>query len=66
MDVDVDALVPGTPGQIQKVNSSIEEIFLFTLNKYSVVGGKFSELIFLNGLAEVVGNFLFFFRHILC
>lgn len=50
---------PGAPGQVQELNSSIEEIFLFTLNKYSVIGGQFSQLIFLSGLADVVGQFIY-------
>ncbi len=62
MDIDPGATpeaTPGTPGQVQEINSSIEEIFLFTLNKYSVIGGPFSQLVFLSGLADVVGHIYF-------
>ena len=37
----------------QDLNSIIEEVFLVTLNKYSVVGGPQQQLVHLNSLAEV-------------
>ena len=37
----------------QDLNSIIEEVFLVTLNKYSVVGGPQKQLVHLNSLAEV-------------
>ena len=44
---------------VQQLNSAIEEIFLFTLNKYSVVAGDQANLVFLSSLAEVIGTSLF-------
>lgn len=41
---------------VQQLNSAIEEVFLFTLNKFSVIGGEHSHLVFLSGLAEVIGK----------
>ena len=38
----------------QDLNSIIEEVFLVTLNKYSVVGGPQKQLVHLNSLAEVI------------
>ena len=38
----------------QDLNSIIEEVFLVTLNKYSVVGGPQQQLVHLNSLAEVL------------
>ena len=38
----------------QDLNSIIEEVFLVTLNKYSVVGGPQQQLVHLNCLAEVI------------
>ena len=38
----------------QDLNSIIEEVFLVTLNKYSVVGGPQQQLVHLNSLAEVI------------
>ena len=38
----------------QDLNSVIEEVFLVTLNKYSVVGGSQQQLVYLNSLAEVL------------
>ena len=38
----------------QDLNSIIEEVFLVTLNKYSVVGGSQQQLVYLNSLAEVL------------
>ena len=40
---------------IQELNGVIEEIFLVTLNKFSVVGGPQKQLVYLSSLAEVVG-----------
>jgi len=41
--------------QTQDLNNIIEEVFLVTLNKYSVVGGSQQQLVHLSSLAEVVG-----------
>ena len=38
----------------QDLNSIIEEVFLVTLNKYSVVGGPQQQLVHLNSLAEEI------------
>ena len=43
--------------QIQNVNAAIQRIFLFTLNKYSVLGTRDSDgLVFLSQLAETIGG----------
>jgi len=43
--------------QIQNVNAAIQRIFLFTLNKYSVLGTRDSDgLVFLSQLAETIGT----------
>ena len=39
--------------QTQDLNNIIEEVFLVTLNKYSVVGGSQQQLVHLSSLAEV-------------
>jgi hypothetical protein len=41
---------------VQLLNSTIEQIFLFTLNKYSVLGGPQQQLVFLSSLAEIIGK----------
>jgi len=38
-----------------ELNNSIEEIFLFTLNKFSVLGGDNKQLIYLSSLADIIG-----------
>ena len=38
----------------QDLNNIIEEVFLVTLNKYSVVGGSQQQLVHLSSLAEVL------------
>ena len=43
---------------VQELNSLIEEIFLFTLNKFSVVGGHQKQLVHLSSLAEIIGKYL--------
>ena len=40
--------------QTQDLNNIIEEVFLVTLNKYSVVGGSQQQLVHLSSLAEVL------------
>jgi len=40
---------------VQQLNSAIEDIFLFTLNKYSVVAGDHANLVFLSSLADIIG-----------
>ncbi len=40
---------------VQLLNSTIEDIFLFTLNKFSVLGGPHQELVYLSSLAEIIG-----------
>ena len=43
--------------QIQSVNAAIQRIFLFTLNKYSVLGTRDSDgVVFLSQLAETIGE----------
>ena len=44
-----------TVKDVQELNSLIEEIFLFTLNKFSVVGGHQKQLVHLSSLAEIIG-----------
>ena len=46
----------------QDLNNAIEEVFLVTLNKYSVVGGSQQQLVHLSSLAEV--TFLSSFCHL--
>ena len=41
---------------IQELNNIIEEVFLFTLNKFSVIGGDQDQLIFLSSLADIIGT----------
>ena len=41
--------------QVQDLNNAIEEIFLITLNKFSVIGGAQEHLIHLSSLAEIIG-----------
>ena len=40
-----------------ELNNSIEEIFLFTLNKFSVLGGDNKQLIYLSSLADIIGSY---------
>ena len=40
---------------VQELNSVIEDIFLFTLNKFSVVGGRQKQLVHLSSLSEIIG-----------
>jgi len=42
--------------EIQELNSTIEEIFLFTLNKFSVLGGEQKQLVYLSSLADIIGT----------
>jgi hypothetical protein len=41
---------------VQLLNSAIEDIFLFTLNKFSVLGGPHNQLVYLSSLAEIIGT----------
>ena len=41
--------------KVHELNSVIEEIFLFTLNKFSVIGSDQKQLIHLTSLAEIIG-----------
>jgi len=41
---------------VQELNSVIEEIFLVTLNKFSVLGGEQKQLVYLSSLAEILGT----------
>ena len=45
-----------TVKNVQELNSIIEEVFLFTLNKFSVIGGENDQLIFLSSLADIIGT----------
>ena len=45
-----------TVKDVQELNSYIEEIFLFTLNKFSVFGGSQQQLIHLSSLSEIIGK----------
>ena len=42
---------------VHELNSTIEDIFLVTLNKFSVLGGQQNQLVYLSSLAEIVGNY---------
>ena len=42
--------------EIQELNNTIEEIFLVTLNKFSVLGGDQKQLVYLSSLAEIIGK----------
>ena len=44
---------------VHELNSTIEDIFLVTLNKFSVLGGQQNQLVYLSSLAEIVGNYCF-------
>jgi len=41
---------------VQELNNAIEEIFLVTLNRFSVISGAQSHLVFLSSLAEIIGT----------
>ena len=43
---------------MQELNNAIEDIFLVTLNKFSVLGGEQKQLIYLSSLAEIIGEIL--------
>jgi hypothetical protein len=42
--------------EVQELNNIIEEIFLVTLNKFSVLGGDQKQLVYLSSLAEIIGK----------
>ena len=46
---------------VHELNEIIEEIFLITLNKFSVVGGPQKQLIHLASLSDIIGK-VFFYR----
>ena len=52
---EVDLSQEGAVQDVQELNRTIEGIFLVTLNKFSVLGGEQKQLVFLSGLAEVIG-----------
>ena len=41
---------------VHELNNVIEDIFLVTLNKFSVFGGEQKQLVYLSSLAEIIGN----------
>ena len=41
---------------MQELNTAIEDIFLVTLNKFSVLGGEQKQLVYLSSLAEIIGK----------
>ena len=43
--------------EVQELNSIIEEVFLVTLNKFSVLGGDQKQLVYLSSLAEIIGRY---------
>ena len=42
--------------EVQELNNIIEEIFLVTLNKFSVLGGDQKQPVYLSSLAEIIGK----------
>jgi len=42
--------------EVQELNNIIEEIFLVTLNKFSVLGGDQKQLVYLSSLADIIGT----------
>ena len=52
----VDLSSEQTVRDVQELNTAIEDIFLVTLNKFSVLGGEQKQLIFLSSLAEIIGK----------
>lgn len=42
--------------EVQELNNIIEEIFLVTLNKFSVLGGDQKQLVYLSSLADIIGR----------
>jgi ubiquitin conjugation factor E4 A len=50
-----EALTDDKVTEIQELNGVIEEVFLVTLNKFSVVGGEQAQLVLLAGMAEILG-----------
>ena len=41
---------------VQLLDSTIQGIFLFTLNKFSVLGGQHTDLVYISSLAEIIGT----------
>jgi len=59
MEQDVEPVNPPKDDEvreIQELNNTIEEIFLVTLNKFSVLGGDQKQLVYLSSLADIIGN----------
>ena len=52
----VDLSSEETVRDVQELNTAIEDIFLVTLNKFSVLGGEQKQLIYLSSLAEIIGE----------
>ena len=52
----VDLSSEETVRDVQELNSAIEDIFLVTLNKFSVLGGEQKQLVYLSSLAEIIGK----------
>ena len=52
----VDLSSEETVRDVQELNTTIEDIFLVTLNKFSVLGGEQKQLIYLSSLAEIIGE----------
>ena len=46
--------------EVQELNNIIEEIFLVTLNEFSVLGGDQKQLVYLSSLADIIGRLLLF------
>merc|ERR1719427_2293005 len=42
--------------EVQELNNIIEEIFLVTLNKFSVLGGDQKQLVYLSSSADIIGT----------
>ena len=52
----VDLSSEETVRDVQELNTAIEDIFLVTLNKFSVLGGEQKQLVYLSSLAEIIGK----------
>ena len=55
----VDLSSEETVRDVQELNTAIEDIFLVTLNKFSVLGGEQKQLVYLSSLAEIIGKIAF-------
>ena len=54
----VDLSSDETLKDVHELNNAIEEIFLITLNKFSVLGGEQKQLVYLSSLAEIIGRLI--------